>query len=355
VIRLAWRQFRLQAEVAASLLAVAAVLLISTRPHLAALYDVVRRAQEACASGGECRQVRVNVGGLNRFLQLFGTALVGLPAIIGAFWGAPLITREFENGTHRLVWTQSVTRGRWLAAKLAVVGSASVLATGLGSLLVTWWSAPIDAGKANRFGAGLFGERNIVPLGYAAFAFTVGVATGLLLRRTLPAMAVSLVAFLATRLAFTYLVRPNLIPPRRLSLPLDPNSIGFGSTNNGPDTLMPGTPPLPDAWIYSSRIVDGHGLGLTPTVLRQQCPQLGTTQPLAGSPAGHGVRVQAPDTTQSTLHDCVARLSGTYHELLTYQPANRYWLFQIIETAAFSGGALLLAGAVYWWLRRRPD
>ena len=42
------------------------------------------------------------------------------PAVIGAFWGAPLVARELEAGTHRLVWNQSVTRTRWLATKLGV-------------------------------------------------------------------------------------------------------------------------------------------------------------------------------------------------------------------------------------------
>ena len=38
------------------------------------------------------------------------------------FWGAPLVTRELEAGTHRLVWNQSVTRTRWLATKLGLIG-----------------------------------------------------------------------------------------------------------------------------------------------------------------------------------------------------------------------------------------
>ena len=38
-----------------------------------------------------------------------------------------------------MAWTQSVTRTRWLAVKLAVVGAGSVLAAGLLSLMVTWW------------------------------------------------------------------------------------------------------------------------------------------------------------------------------------------------------------------------
>ena len=44
------------------------------------------------------------------------------PAIIGIFWGAPLIARELEAGTFRLTWNQSITRTRWLTVKLALIG-----------------------------------------------------------------------------------------------------------------------------------------------------------------------------------------------------------------------------------------
>ena len=47
-------------------------------------------------------------------------AVLIAPAIVGIFWGAPLIARELETGTHRLVWNQTVTRTGWLATKLAL-------------------------------------------------------------------------------------------------------------------------------------------------------------------------------------------------------------------------------------------
>ena len=56
--------------------------------------------------------------------------LLVVPAIIGIFWGAPLVARELETGTYRLAWTQSVTRTRWLAVKLAVVGSPASPSSG---------------------------------------------------------------------------------------------------------------------------------------------------------------------------------------------------------------------------------
>src|SRR5450432_73149 len=203
MIRLSWRQFRMQAAVAFGVLIALAVVLAATRPHLAHLYDVFAKAQAACVSSGNCRDVGIKIGTLDRLLELVGTGLVAVPALVGAFWGAPLIAREFESGTHRLAWTQSVTRTRWLAAKVLIVGLGSVVATGLLSLMVTWWSSPIDRAHTNRFGSGMFGERNIAPLGYAAFGFALGVVAGLLIRRTLPAMATTLVGCLATRLTFT--------------------------------------------------------------------------------------------------------------------------------------------------------
>jgi len=54
-------------------------------------------------------------------LNLVQYGLVVLPALAGAFIGAPLVAREIENGTHRLAWTQGVTRTRWIVSKLALI------------------------------------------------------------------------------------------------------------------------------------------------------------------------------------------------------------------------------------------
>jgi hypothetical protein len=355
MMRLGWRQFRLQAAVAFGVLVVIAVVLAMTRPHLIYLYDVFAKAQTACASTGDCRDVTINLSQVDKLLELLGTALVAVPALVGAFWGAPLIAREFEAGTHRLAWTQSVTRTRWLASKLAIVGAGSVIATGLLSLMVTWWSSPIDRAHTNRFGSGMFGERNIAPLGYAAFGFALGVVAGLLIRRTLPAMATTLVGCLGIRIAFTYLVRPHLLSPVHKAVALDPDGTGFGSTNSGPPTLFPNPPSMPNAWIYSTHIVDNAGHGLPAQLVASTCPTLGTG--LGGGPppgSGHAVvRIQAPAGVQNALQECVAKIGASYHELLTYQPASRYWVFQWYETAIYVGAALALAGFCFWWIRGR--
>ncbi len=352
MIRLTWRQFRTQAGVAFGLLVAVAIVFIATRGHLNYLYTVYAKANAACVNNPNCPRVGINLSKLDQLLELIGTALVVVPALVGVFWGAPLIAREFENGTHRLAWTQSVTRDRWLAAKLGVVGLASVAVTGLLSLLVTWWSAPIDRAHTNRFGSGMFGERNITPLGYAAFGFALGVVAGLLIRRTLPAMATTIVAFLAVRIAFTYAVRPHIFSPRHQSLALDPNNMGFGSTNGGPATLMPNPPNLPNAWIYSTRIVDNTGHGLTSAIVAATCPNLPSPGG-GGPPPGSGTRVRVAGGVQNAVQDCVTKISATYHEVVTYQPANRYWTLQWGETAVYFAAALAIAGFCFWWLRHR--
>ena len=189
-----------------------------------------------------------------------------LPALIGIFWGAPLIARELDAGTHRLVWNQSVTRTRWLAVKLGLIGLAAVAVVGLGSLAVDWWSDPIDkaavaAHNVSRIEPLLFGARGIAPMGYAAFAFALGVTLGMLLRRTIPAMALTLAIFVGLQVAIAELVRPHLITPTRATVEITPSNVDefiFLGGPNGP--LQVGAQAAEKAaWVLSSHTVDASG------------------------------------------------------------------------------------------------
>jgi hypothetical protein len=185
MIWLTWRQFRAAATMMAAALAALAAILALTGPGVA---DDYATGIAACTQSGCSDFVRQFFNHhQGPFLAVTAVVLV-LPALIGLFWGAPLITRELEAGTHRLVWNQSITRTRWLAVKLALTGLAAMTAAGLGSLAVTWWSGPIDKTAANfpKMGPLLFDARGIVPIAYAAFAFALGVTVGMLVRRTCP-------------------------------------------------------------------------------------------------------------------------------------------------------------------------
>ena len=234
MIRFAWTRFRTQAAVGAGVLAIAAIVLLVTGIQLAHAYDA---AVAACKQHGDC------AGLFNAFLtQGYFTAgklleAVGLavPGLIGMFWGAPLVARELETGTFRLAWTQGVTRTRWLAAKLAIAGVAAIAAGELFTLMVTWWSSPIH--KATR----------VIPRSRPAASTRAsrrpgtrrsrspsGSPPGSCIRRTLPAMAVTLAVFTAVIIAFPIWVRPHLIPPVRTTSALSLASVAVtGSTADG--------------------------------------------------------------------------------------------------------------------------
>lgn len=347
MIRLALRQFRSQTVVAAALLAGIAVVVVVTGPALGHLYDTT---VATCTAGvGDCRAVEASFLGMYGPLQLgLSAILLGLPALLGIFWGAPLIAREFETGTFRLAWTQSVTRTHWLGVKLGLVALSGMVVAGLLSLMVTWWFSPIDRVSVNQFQPTMFYARNIVPVALVAFAVVLGITSGLVMRRTLPAMAMTLAGVICAMLAVTYVVGPNLIPPAHASMPISAApDLGFVP---GP-ALVAGTPDIPNAWVLSSRIVDSSGQVPSQAILAQfigtACPKVldPLPAPLASEPN------KAPAAT-NFYQACVEQLSSKYHEDVTYQPADRYWAFQWLEAAIFMGLVVILAGVSFWKIRR---
>src|SRR5262249_30193792 len=139
-----------------------------------------------------------------------------LPALLGIFLGAPLVAREWEQGTFRLAWTQSVTRMRWLALKLSGVLGAALLATAALTALLTWWFAPLDHFGGLYFPLA-FDLEGAVPVAYAAYGLALAVAMGALLRRVVPAMAATVAGFLAIRVPVELWLRPRYLPPITLT------------------------------------------------------------------------------------------------------------------------------------------
>jgi hypothetical protein len=344
MIRLALRQFRSSAWTAVVNLIAVTTVVLATRPHFVAAAAAARRT---CSSGVPCPAVTAFALGNTTPRTIFGLVVLVAPALIGAFWGAPLVAREFEAGTQRLVWAQSISVGRWLAVKLVIVGSATIAATALLSALVTWWAEPLDQAAAAVYGT--FDQRGVAPIGYAVFAFALGMSAGLVLRRTLPAMAVTLVGLLMIRIVVSEWVRPLILTPRAVSVPLDPDTTGYGSGGNllfgiGPSALQPATPDIPNAWIQSVHIVDTAGTPLLDQVLRTTCPALGHD---AQGPAG-----PVPAAVQQQMHDCVARVGQNYHEVVTYQPGDHYWSLQYWELGIFTLLTALLCGLAWYRLQR---
>ncbi len=333
MIRFAWLQFRMQAAIAAGALAIIAVVLALTGSDLAHLYGTT---VVSCAAHHDCSTATTDFTDTDGPLQVFLDFLVlAVPLLIGMFWGAPLISREFEAGTFRLAWTQGVTRTRWLAVKLGLGAVASAVIAGLLSLMVSWWSSQLDQVSADPFDSLRFGVRDIVPIGYAAFAFALGFTAGLIVRRMLPAMLTALVGFAAAREAVTVWVRPHLFTPLHQSLPITAATpVSIDQTSPGIIKAFESTRgiSLPDAWVYSAQIVDQAGHTPTASFLSRACP-LGNYGPL-------------------NPRDCTARLAATFHQLVTYQPGSRYWPMQWYELAIFLSLSIVFGGFCFWWIRR---
>lgn len=211
---LTWRQLRGSVATTAALLLALAAALALTGPGLAARYAA---GIAECTRNDTCDSFYNRFFGGHEFTFLAVSLVVLLlPAVVGVFWGAPMITRELDAGTHLLVWNQSVTRHRWLAVKLGLTVLAAVAAAGLCGLMVTWWSGPLDRSASENLAPMaplVFGARGILPIAYAAFAVVLGVTAGMLVRRTLPAMALTLAVFAGMQLAVPLAVRPHLMPP----------------------------------------------------------------------------------------------------------------------------------------------
>jgi hypothetical protein len=344
MIWLTWRQFRVSALTLFGLLGAVAVALAVTGPRL-------HREGADLLAKCESPSMKTNAActdGFDHFFFPHAGAYFGLillvmavPVVVGVFWGAPLISREFETGTQDLVWQQSVPRRRWLAVKLGLVGLAAIAAAGLAVVAVSWWSRPLDATAfdgVNRMTPILFDSRGYAVLGRAAFAFTLGAAVGLLIRRTVPAMAVTLVAFVAVQIVMPTWVRPQLATPVRLETAITANNLNnIGDPD--PDGTLRGTQVdvlVPGAWVLTNDVVDSAGRTV------DALPAWAADCATPDEPAG-----------EVTQHQCLERLTAAgYRQVATYHPADRFWPFQAYETAIFGMLSLLLVG--FCFLRILP-
>lgn len=321
MIWLTWRQHRKQAYFLAAGFVALAVLLIPTgvMMHHALTSDGVAACLHKMGSARlvSDNQLKPNCIQLaNAFTTRYGAfstvaiLFVFLPLLVGLFWGAPLVAREVEHGTHRFVWTQGVSRSRWAFVKFSIVGGVAVIAAALYAEGVSWWLEPLNrAANHGLLGDATFDVQGIVPIGYTLFAVALGVLAGTIWRRVLPAMAATLVAFIAVRVIVDTMVRPYLIPPKTLTWSV----MGFSQTRN----RMNGD------WITSFGIRDAAGKMIQPNI------ELACSVP-------HG-------------NAFCSTLTAADINWEQYQPAGRYWVFQGIEAGIF----LALAGLLIYLAVRR--
>lgn len=314
MIWLSWRQQRTETLIAAAILALLAIAFVPPGIHLADLFAQEHLARCVNRHTLACGLAIQSFGQSAGFVEglLDGGWFNLVPGLIGVALAAPLLL-DLEQGTIRLAWTQSVTRRRWLATKLAVTTGTVLLAAAAFSALFTWYRQPLDRiyGRWDKFDF-----EWIVPLGYALFALGLAVALGVLWRRSAAAIVVAFAAYVAARLFVQSWLRQRFVTPL---------SATWGPHSSGPNTG--------NAWVISGGPSDkaGHPL-VNSSAVFQEC-------------ARHG--------GQKGLNlACMARHGAAYNHLV-WQPASRFWEFQGIETALFGGIALLLLALAAVVLSRR--
>jgi hypothetical protein len=314
VNHLIWRLHRNQAYFALAALGALAVLLLVTGITMA---DDYRTALAECGATQSCGDLgSILFRGDGAIIDVVDGTMV-VPLLFGLFWGAPLLAKEFEDGTQNLAWTQGVSRWRWVRGNIAWSLLAAALWGAALAALVSWWRYPENA-LTSRFDA--FDVQGIVPVAYALFAVALGIAVGSVIRRVLPSLAVTLVVFVAVRAAVGVFLRPRFLAPVTKVFRLA-----------GPATGPHG------AWVLSQGLVGPSGTFLGPGLDFSEIPAACQTAP---PPGGKGV-----------LSQCLA--THGFRQSVTYQPAGRFWAFQGMEAAIFVLLAAALAGFAIWWVLRR--
>ncbi|MCU7730205.1 ABC transporter permease [Actinoplanes sp. KI2] len=336
MIWLTWRQFRIQALIGGAVTVVVAAVFLATR---GSLLQVARdMGYQGCTA--DCDQLanqflqRVD-GTQYSALQKYGSILLMvMPALVGLFWGAPLVARELEAGTHRLVWNQTVSRGRWLAVKLGGIGLATVVVAGLLTWAITAWASPIDR-AGDWMSPDTFTVRGVVPIGYAAFAFVAGVTIGMLMRRTVPAMAVTLVVVVGAVFLSMFVLRPHLVAQTTYQGALTADRIhGIGLSINDPQrrVRIETQAPVKSAWVLSNDVVTSSGASWHGPYDPTRCGP--------GVPGG-------PEGCEQWI------ASQNLQQKVIYLGPDKFWPLQWRELGAFLVVSALLVAFCFWWIRRR--
>ncbi|HEX6460878.1 MAG TPA: hypothetical protein VF032_18320 [Thermoleophilaceae bacterium] len=310
----AWRLQRTETLIMAGVLALLMALLIPSGIQMASAYhhDGVAACIGAAKSSPACGNVLGNF--LSRFEPIRNATiwLTLLPGLIGVSFAAPLVL-DLEHGTHRLAWTQSITRRRWLAGKIGVAVVAALLSTLALALLLIWWRTPFRDING-RIDPSEYDAEGIVAYGYTLFALGLAMAIGVLWRRAVPAVVVAFLGYFGLRIFVDAWLRERLISPV---------STTWSNSTRGPN--------LQNAWVLSQTPSDrfGNAIAVRP------------------EPCGPGIlKPGGPHVACFSTH-------GASYSHAVYHPASHFWPLQSVETAMFGGAALLLMAFAAWWTHER--
>lgn len=315
MIWVTWRQNRTEGFVVLGVLVLISIFLLITGLNMA--HDFQQSGLSTClATSPQPLRSCGPLGALflNQYGPLipFAFALLILPILLGALVGAPLVAREYEQHTHQLAWMQSITRIRWLTAKVILVLGTSLLVALVLMVLLTWWYSPFSQ-LSGSFNQVAFDFSGPVLLASTALALALGIFVGTLTRRTVLAIFLTLALIVAIRLPVEFVLRPNYEPQITVTWPL-------AQIDHPP--IMLGK----DDWDLGQGFLD---------------PQGNKTN-----------RISCNGPQQQTPLQCM-EADGYRGNYLSYQPADRFWPFQWIETSIYLAFALVALGATFFLVKRR--
>jgi hypothetical protein len=334
MIWLTWRQHRKQALY--TLIALAALTAVMLPTGLAMHSAFTDSGLAAClAKRGTAALIASNAPDCSDLVQQFqdkyssltfvGVLFVILPVFVVIFFGAPLVAREVEQGTHRLVWTQGVSRGHWALVKFGLLGAVTLLVAAAYTSGMDWWARPLVA-NSGRIGPIVFDIQGIAPIGYTLFAVAAGILAGTLWKKVLPAMGATVAGYVVVRVLVETLARPSYISPLTASVPI-----------NSTEQINRGS----GAWVYGNGIANAAGKIVMPNTTIRCGAGGGNTSVSGAVPSG-------TDPCDGGLVN-QALGSGPFSNVTRYQPESRFWEFQGIETGIFLALAAIL---IYLAVRR---
>jgi|SRR5579863_577750 len=288
-------------------------------------------AATACRPPGSfaCGDLMNTFNGMYGFLTN-GLILQAVPALIGAFVGAPVLAREMETGVFRFSWTQGFGRWRWTIAKLVALAAVVTAAAGAITVLFSWYYQPYFSAVnqaslapkggligASPFAPGLFDLRGVTFATWTLAAFSIGVLAGILIRRVVPAMVATLAVYAGLAVVVIGFLRQHYLTPL------------ISHSRNLPASSL----------VVSQQWMKG-GHAVSQTVIDEVLNRGGSKV------FGKGGIPQSSDTTQY--------LAQHGFTLLTrYQPATRFWPFQWIEGGWLLALSVLLIAVSVWLVSRR--
>jgi len=319
-----WRQHRPALAGAAAFLGVVSLYLLIMGLAINNAYAKVASCRPA--SSGTCQQLAHSFnaqywgGGGSGALSAGGAQTVSslmlvVPVLLGIFLGAPVLAREFESGTFRFAWTQGCGRLRWAVSKLVLLAVViTAVAWAFTELFGWYYHAFLVDGQVSKLLPLAFGLLGVAFAAWTLAAFAIALFFGALLRRSLTAMAATLATWTVLAIGTATFLRQHYQAPLK-------------TTANPPNS----------AWILGSYATGPNGQVLSQQSLDQLSRQAPASVQNSPNPNAFTNWLAQQHITQWT----------------TYEPASRFWHFQLIEGGWLLALAAILLTATVWLVRRR--